>query len=249
MNNMSTACELQAVVVSSDSSVVDSISSCLKEMGITANVYSEPSSAMQTFTRQKTDAFFVDRELDPEFSVLRGMRTSSSSRGAVAFAIVPSEHSGSGAFQLANFVIDKPLAMSRVNRTLRAAYGIMLKERMQYFRHALRTSATLIDSANRTFPAQTINISQSGIAVETAAPLVAREIVQVKFCLPENQTPLSGKGQVIWTGDKGKAGLTFTQMSNADKQQLASWIENEFHREWHPGALMASAARTAHATA
>jgi hypothetical protein len=238
-----TSCDLQAIVLSSDTAVVESISSCLKEMGINAAIHRDASSATQVLTRQKTDAFFVDRELDPEFSVLREMRSSTSSRSAVAFAIVPRQSSANGAFRAADFVMDKPLAAPSVNRTLRAAYGIMLKERMQYFRHSLRTNATLIDSAQRTFPAQTLNISQTGIALESVAPLIAHEIVQVKFSLPGKQSPLMCKAQIIWTGDKGKAGLTFTQMSNTDKSFLNGWIESQFHREWHPVAPTSAAAR------
>jgi DNA-binding response OmpR family regulator len=245
---MNPNCDLQAIVVSSDTAVLGSISSCLGEMGINATIHRETSSAMQALTRQKTDALFVDRELDPEFSVLQGMRSSSSSRGAVAFAIVSRQSPANGAFRVADFVIDKPLAAPRVNRAVRAAYGIMLKERMQYFRHSLRTSATLVDASQRTFAAQTINISQTGIALESDA-LVAREIVQLKFCLPENQSPLSCKGQIIWSGDKGKAGLTFTHMSNPDKAKLKTWIENEFHREWHDFASAGTAPKIAHASA
>ena len=246
---MGSACDLQAVVVSCDPMVVNSISSCLNELGITAAVHRETSSAMQTLSRQKTDAFFVDRELDPEFSVLSGMRRSTSSRGAVGFAIVPREAPAGGAFRVADFVIDKPLASSRVNRTLRAAYGIMLKERMRYFRHSFRTEATLVDATYRRFLAQTSNISQTGIALECAAPLTARESVQLQFCLPCDQEKLNCKAQIIWIAEKGKAGLTFTQMSNADKERLTAWIEAEFHRTYSVVLPGGAAARMSHATA
>lgn len=228
---MGAFCDLQAIVVSSDIAVLESISSRLKEMGITPAVHPEPSSAVDALHTQKTDAFFVDRELDPEFSVLQGMRSSTSSRSAVAFAIVPCKSSPGAAFRVADFVIDKPLAAAPVDRSLRAAYGIMLKERLRYFRHSLRTSATLIDSAQRTFPAQTLNISQSGIALESVAPLIPQEIVQLKFSLQGKQSPLICKAQIIWTGDKGKAGLTFTQMSKTDRSFLNGWIESQFHRD------------------
>src|SRR5437868_12202592 len=130
------SCDLQAVLVSSDSGVVDSVSESLEKLGITAAVYRETSAAMQTLSSQKTDAFLVDREVDPELSVLRAMRHSTSSRYAVGFAICSDESPATEAFRVADFVIDKPLASHRVNRTMKAAYGIMLKERMRYFRIA-----------------------------------------------------------------------------------------------------------------
>ena len=235
-------------MVSFDTAVLASLSSRLKEMGISPAVYSEPSSAVQALNRQKTDAFFVDRELDPEFSVLQGMRSSTSSRSAVAFAIVSCKSSPGAAFRVADFVIDKPLAATRVDRTLRVAYGIMLKERLRYFRHSLRASAILIDSSQCTFPAQTLNISQSGIALESVAPLIPREIVQLQFSLPGKQNPLICKAQIIWTGDRGKAGLTFTQMSNTDRSFLNGWIESQFHRDRELDAA-STAMKVANATA
>ena len=246
---MTNVCDLQAVVVSSDPVVVDSLSSCLSDLGITAAVHQEPSSALQTLARQKTDAFFVDRELDPDLSVLSSMRSSTSSRSAVGFAIVPRQAAAGGAFRVADFVLDKPLASSRVNRTVRAAYGIMLKERMRYFRHSLRTEAILIDATYRRFLAQTSNISQTGIALECAAPLAAREVVQLQFSLPCDQEKLNCKAQIIWTADQGKMGLTFTQMSSSDKERLTAWLGSEFHRTYHPVLPGSVVARMSNATA
>ena len=130
------SCDLQAVLVSTDSVVVDSVSQSLEKLGITPAVYRDAPAAVKTLNSQKTDAFLVDRELDPELSVLKAMRHSTSSRFAVAFAICSQESPARGAFRVADFVIDKPLASHRVNRTMKAAYGIMLKERMRYFRIA-----------------------------------------------------------------------------------------------------------------
>jgi DNA-binding response OmpR family regulator len=245
---MNASCDLQAVLVSSDTGLLDSISSSLSTLGISSQVYQQPASAMQMLNKQKADAFFVDRELDPEFSVLRSMRTSRSSRTAVGFAIIPRDSSANEAFRVADFVMDKPLAHPRMNRALRAAYGIMLKERMRYSRHNLRTEATLIDSTNRKFTAQTSNISQTGIALECAAPLIAQETVQLQFSLPTNAS-ISCKAQIIWTADQSKAGLTFVHMTSADKEQLNAWIEAEFQRQWPPLDPSGTIARSNHATA
>jgi len=228
------SCEMQAVLVSSDPVVVNSVSESLEKLGIAAAVYRETSAAIGTLSSQKTDAFLVDRELDPELSVLKAMRHSTSSRNAVAFAICSQDSSAKGAFRVADFVMDKPLATHRVNRTMKAAYGIMLKERMRYFRHSLRTEATLIDSGSRRFIAQTTNISQTGIGLECVAPLIARQIVQLEFALPSDQEKLNCKAQVIWLADNGKTGLTFTEMSSADRERLNEWIESQFLRRLNP---------------
>ena len=244
---MNCCCELQALVVSSDSVVVDSIASCLAELGITISVHKETSSAITMLSRQKTDVFFVDRELDPEFAVLKGMRSSPSSRGAVAFAIVPRSGSTGGAFRVANFVIDKPLARSRVSRAVRAAYGLMLKERMRYFRHPIDAPATLVDSTHRKFLAHISNISQTGLALECAGALMAGEEIQLQFCLPGDEQSLSCKAQIIWTADKAKMGMTYRQISGGHKARLMDWLESKFIRQWGPA--ISNPIRSTHATA
>jgi hypothetical protein len=223
------ACDLNAVVISSDPVVVDSLSLCLDKFGISAAVYQETSAAMQALRSQKTDAFLVDRECDPEFSVLKAMRNSTSSRSAVAFAIISEMSSANGAFSAADFVMDKPLASKRVNRTMQAAYGIMLKERMRYSRHSLRTPATLVDANSRRFPAQTTNISQTGIALECIVPVTPGELLQIEFALPGDAQKLNCKAQVIWAADN-KTGLTFKEMKQAARERLNEWIESQFLR-------------------
>lgn len=220
-------CDLNAVVISSDPVVVGSLSSCLEKFGISAAVYRETSAAMQTLRNQKTDAFLVDRECDPEFSVLKAMRHSTSSRSAVAFAIISEMSSANGAFSAADFVMDKPLASRRVSRTMQAAYGIMLKERMRYSRHSLRTLATLVDASSRQFQAETTNVSQTGIALECIVPVTPGEVLQIEFALPGDAQKLNCKAQVIWAADN-KTGLTFKEMKERARERLNEWIESQF---------------------
>src|SRR5689334_19780838 len=122
---MNHPCELQAVVVGSDRSVIDSVMPCLEQLGIALSVYAQPASAVQTLKREKIDAFFVDRDLDPELSVVKGMRSSPSNRSAVGFAIAPRQAAQTETFRIADFVIEKPVSTMSVGRTVRAAYGIM----------------------------------------------------------------------------------------------------------------------------
>ena len=206
---MNNPCELQAVVVSSDRAVVSSILPCLQELGIAPSVHTQPQSALETVARQKIDAFFVDRDLDPSLSVVKGMRTSPSSRHAVAFAIVQEKRSTAEASHLADFVIDKPLATVNMTRSVRAAYGFMLKERKRYFRNAVRVPVEVTDSKFRRFNAQTSNITQSGMAIQCAADLAARDIVQLEFDRPQiaDRLSLQSSGHLDRRGGESRADI------------------------------------------
>src|SRR5581483_2895448 len=105
---MHSVCELEAVIVSADASVITSMTECLGELGIHANVEAR-SSAIEMLFKRKTDAFFIDRDLDPGLSVIEHVRSSPSSRTAVTFAIVQGLDASGVALRRADFVIDKPL--------------------------------------------------------------------------------------------------------------------------------------------
>src|SRR5579884_1955326 len=213
---MPSVSELEAVIVSADSSVVAPMTDCLRELGIRATV-EERSSAIEMLVKRKSDAFFVDKEVDPELSVIEHVRRSPSSRTAVTFAIVPGSDATGLALRRADFVIDKPLTHQNVRRSLRASYGMMLKERRRYTRYALMGEARLMDSKGRQLFARTTNISQTGLALECAAPLIQGENVQVQFRFPHSKQLSSFQAQVIWTAANGKAGLAFTRMRAADR--------------------------------
>src|SRR6185503_7357099 len=137
-------------------------------------------------------------------------RLSPSSKSAVSFAIVPHSQGRAVGFCGADFVIDKPIRRESLERSLQAAYGIMLKERRRYTRYALKCEAMLQDSTAEWFPAATSNISQTGLALECAAPFIHGEVIRVQFSFPHNPETSKFKAQVIWTAN-GRAGLVFTQ--------------------------------------
>ena len=231
---MDNFCELQAVVVSHNTTVLGVISSCLAELGIAGICHPDRESAIGCLQKQKIDALFVDQELDHELSVLEQMRSSSSSRGAVGFAIVSQRSDSIHACRAADFVITEPVTKVEVARTLRAAYGMMLKERRRYSRHNLRCEAILADATGRKCMARTTNISQTGIALECELSLPAGAFVQLQVALPRSSSPCRFEGRVIWSAANGKAGLTFTHMNSRDRECLTEWIDAEFLRQWHP---------------
>ena len=165
----------------------------------------------------------------------------------MTFAIVTGLDAARTGLRIADFLIDKPILREHLRRSLRASYGIMLKERRRYTRYGLSCDATLQDSSGQTFPAFTTNISQSGLALECAAPLIEGENVQVQFCLPHSRNLSKFKAQVIWTSSNSKAGLAFTRMSSADRELLSEWIDGEFLRQWHPYIPEGVAERFMHA--
>jgi hypothetical protein len=223
---MITSSTLQAMVISSDPHVLESMPGCLKTIGVDAVVHHQIAPALDAMIKHKNDAFFVDRDSDPELSFLQRMRATPSNRRAIGFAIVAEGHPA--AFRLADFIVHKPMLQPRVTQTLRAAYGLMLNERRRYFRKSVQMAASLMDSANRMVKGQTVNISQNGFAMDCEEVPKHGELLKVSFSLPERPEPLNCTGQVMWSHCSGRAGLSITKMAKQDQQYLAQWLNREF---------------------
>lgn len=241
------SCDLCAVVVSGDASVVSSLPAWLKSMGITPIVYGNTPAALQAVTKQRVDAIFVDSNLDPEFSVLRGIRIAPAGRKLIGMAITSRETSISDAFRFADFVLEKPLLQQSVMHTLRAAHGMMMRDRLQYTRIPLETSARVCNSNATSSSAIAINVSQTGIALQSDVEFVAGEIVQIQFRLPEVSNMISCKAKAIWT-DRTKTGFSFLEMKSGDQVTLSAWIEGRFIAGWQAQVPAAQSVLTATAS-
>ena len=220
---------LRAAVVTSDIDVAESVATSLERLGIQSMHYEETELAIERVIGYKFDACFVDRDIDPELSVLTNMRTSRGNSRSLGFAIIPGNQPLGGSFRLADFMLTKPIVTVRLDQTLRAAYGIMLTERLKYFRKPLRTTVTLIDAAPQSVSAVSINISRGGMALECQEPLASGQTFQIEFRVPVIKEVISCRAQVVWSDGHSRAGVSFGQMNTRQTAVLNSWLEKEFH--------------------
>lgn len=238
------SCDLRAIVVSGDTSVVSSLPAWLKSMGISPIVCGNTPAALQAVTKQRVGAMFVDSNLDPAFSALREMRIAPAGRKLIGMAMTSKQDSISDAFRFADFVLEKPLLQQSVMQTLRAAHGMMMRDRLQYTRIPLDTSATVSSSNATSSSAIATNVSQTGIALRSDVELVTGEIVQIQFLLPETPTPISCKAKAIWT-DRTTTGFSFLEMKSRDQVALSTWIEGQFIAGWQAKVPAAQSILTA----
>jgi hypothetical protein len=235
------SCDLQAVVVSGDASVSTMLPAWLKAMGVRPILCDNTTAAIEAVSRQRVDALFVDSDLDPDFSALRKIRATAAGRKLIAMAIVSREVSVREAFRVSDFILEKPLVQQRVMQTLRAAHGLMVRDRMQYTRVPLQTEALLFDAGANSTPAVAINVSQSGIALSVRAQLTAGQVVNIHFRLPQAPKTLGCKAKVIWTDRCGQSGFAFVDMKATDREILSSWIESQFMETWQQKVLPGNA--------
>lgn len=218
---------LQALVLSRDPEVQRSIRRVLESANIDMELSQNIEQTRMALGRRKYDAFLVDCEdAQGAAAMLKELRQGKSNRNCIAFALVNARTSIQQAFEMgANFVLDKPISVDRATRSIRAAQGLILRERRRYHRHLVKaTGAITVDSGSEV-PVNITNISQGGISIECTRRLDQGGAARLRFQLPGAKHTLEVKGEVMWSTPDGKSGIRFQVISVDMKKELDTWLE------------------------
>jgi putative methionine-R-sulfoxide reductase with GAF domain len=71
---------------------------------------------------------------------------------------------------------------------------------------------------------EVLDISEQGMAIQTAAPLDVNSSLNLSLDLSETKSFIHTTGQVVWADRSGRAGIRFPNMPFASVQQLKEWL-------------------------
>jgi CheY-like chemotaxis protein len=218
---------LQALLLSRDPEVNRTLRRVLDTANIDLEVCNNPEQARLALGRRKYDALLVDcDDIDKGPEILQELRQGKSNKSCIAFALVHGKTTVQQAFEMgANFVLDKPISVERATRSVRAAQGLIMRERRRYQRHLLRASGAILVDAGAELPVSITNISEGGISIECARQLDEGGAARLKFILPGAKHALEIKGEVMWSNPEGQAGIRFQVLPVEAKKALDSWLE------------------------
>src|SRR5260370_25285374 len=177
---------LQALLLSRDPEVLRTLRRVLDMANIELEVCSNTDQGRMALGRRKYDAVLVDcDDTEKGSDILRQLRQGKSNKSCIAFALVHAKTSVQQAFELgANFVLDKPISLERATRSVRAAQGLIMRERRRYHRHLLRASGAILVDAGSELPISITNISHGGISIDGNRQLDEGRAARLKFLLP-----------------------------------------------------------------
>ncbi len=228
---------LQSLLLSRDAEAIRVLQAALEKLSISVEVCNGVRSGQEILNTEKFDAVIVDcDDLKGGFEVLASLRRAPSNRNSVTFAILNGGTTTQQAFQIGvNFVLQKPISLVNASRCFRAAVGYMIREQRRYFRHPVEMPVTLSFGESKNVKATATNISEGGMAIFLKGKLPKGGMPTVNFTLPGAATPLEPKVQVAWMDDSGHAGLRFTDMPKASRDQLDQWLNTQCEKAgWNP---------------
>jgi DNA-binding response OmpR family regulator len=220
---------LKALLLTRDQEVLRIIRRALETVTIELETVTSTDAARQTIGRRKFDAVLVDcDDVQSGCEVIKEMRRGKSNSKSIVFAITNRITSVKEAFGFgANFVLDKPISADRAARSLRAAHGLILRERRRYHRHALQTTVRLTYGTQRDVPIPLTNISEGGLALATRRAPDMQGVVSMRFELPGSSRSLEAKGEFVWNNETGKVGVRFTTIPATTKMELDAWFARQ----------------------
>lgn len=217
---------IRVLVVSADKNTVEALSDIMEQMGIYVEVCPDRKSASRLLCNNKYEGLIIDLvHGEDSLDLLRNLPDFTANKSAVSCAILNDLHQKASAFQAgANFVLERPLELKAASRTIRAAYPMMVRERRRYFRCPVETPTFVEIEPNPEFQANSVNISEAGMAILSPIQLKVGQGVQMRLRIPGSDF-VSITGEICWVDDaSGRAGVQFMEISKTVAEALAAWL-------------------------
>jgi len=229
--NKSAASIGTSLLISDDAATIKSLSELLQQLAISTEVCAQAASAPGLMERRQFGAIIIDLQLGEQARrLLKRIRRSPSNRTAVVFAIIDRDAEAAIAFREgSNFVLRRPLSKCTIQQSLRAAYGLILREQRRYFRCAVDIPTTLRHHEMEEDLVRIVNISEGGIAVVSTILLKPGAEVQAEFWLPGCDFQFLAKSAICWHRE-GRVGLRFTSLSATLHAELREWLSRRLEQ-------------------
>jgi DNA-binding response OmpR family regulator len=230
-----------ALLVSADPGSLVLIQRILEDNGVNVKVANSAAAASQLIKTTMFDLGIFDHDV-PQ-AVNPCVARSEGSNPKMIFALLRGTNLKEIVGKRVHFVLQKPFSADLFTRSLRAAYGTMLRERRTTFRHPVQItpaySVRLLESSNQKLQSSKIvDLSQSGMCIQSLEILPEGAALKIDFQLPDSKELIHVTGTVRWTRASGRTGIRFTHVPPEEQKHLIDWLDSKlpFRMEMVPRA-------------
>jgi CheY-like chemotaxis protein len=216
---------LASLVVCAEANAVRVLSQILRDLEIEVEHCGEPARAEKRLYERRFDTIVLDCKDEASIQFITTIRKIPLNKSALIVGLVEGREQVRDVFSSnANFVVYKPVTVDRALSSLRAARGLMQREKRASLRVALHAPAAISYANNEDVPATVLDLSESGLSMQSQRRLPQRCKVYFLFNLPGNRSPIRLSGEVVWQDASGRVGLRFADVPQASRRALTEWI-------------------------
>ena len=186
-------------------------------------VFAKQDEARMFAVAARPQVVIVDRDLPWAGRFIAALREDASTRGLSVVVMAR------GDFDAA----EVELLEAGANAILRLPAGAEWNERLQRLmdvparkdaRFPVSFMVEALSNGGRPEQAQAVNLSASGILIETQAPLAIRDEVRLRFTLPKSAQPIATSGQVVRVAGGAQFGVEFRGLAEQDARQITGFL-------------------------
>ena len=223
---------LSALLVCTDQAAATVLRQVLDELSILVESCPDRARAAIRLAQQRYDAVILDCQSQADLvALLRESHLSRMNDSTLAVAVVQNQENNREMFALGvNFVLYKPVSHERALSSLRAARGVMRKEKRRRARATVHAHAR-VDYANvEQERATLVDLAADGMAVLLGKKLPPTGKVYFQFQLPGQRSSVRLSGQVVWQDWNGMAGIHFVDVPKTSRRLLDEFLSAKIGR-------------------
>jgi len=201
----------------------------LEEYSVSVRAVSSAAAAVQLIKTNKFDLGVYDADIAGALDLVGGRSPLANPK--MIFALVQGNRLSEIPGKRVQFMVQKPFTADLFARTLRAAYGTMLRDRRIAFRHAVQIRPDSIDLVQEQgrqalHNCTILDLSQTGMCIQTLEILPQGATLEIEFRLPELGEKMQIVGSVMWTRASGRTGVKFGHIAPSEHKMLITWLES-----------------------
>ncbi|MFY9907321.1 MAG: PilZ domain-containing protein [Terriglobales bacterium] len=239
--------DLRALVVCLDQESADLLTLSLSELGILVERVPSTAEGLELLESHHFNAVVLDYRPDQSSEeFLTRLRLSPKNRSTLLIAIVDSGFNARPVFGLgANFVLYRPLSSERTRISLRAARGLMRRERRRASRTPVNSKANVAYPGAPELSALLTDLSEGGTSIHTNSRIPSSCKVYFEFALPSQEQLIRLSGEVAWQDASGRTGIRFLDVPQSSRRLMQNWLQQNNPQATIAGAIAATVTESA----
>jgi CheY-like chemotaxis protein len=220
--------DLRALVVCPDQDSTSLLTLILSDLGVTAEHTPSITRGLELVDSRRFDAIVLDYHGDQASEdFLTRLRQSARNRTTMLIAIVDAGFNARPVFGLgANFVLYRPLTSERTRISLRAARGLLRRERRRAPRKPVSAPVNVAYPGAPESKALIADLSEGGAQIQNTSRLPALCKVYFEFTLPGQKPVVRLSGEVAWQDSSGRTGIRFLDVPQSSRRLMQTWLQN-----------------------
>jgi CheY-like chemotaxis protein len=219
---------LTSLAVCMDAQSAEILMPILREMGAPPQSCNEMIDGAAALASQSFDIILIDfNEEAAALQFAANIRKTAHNKKTQIIGLVGARNNVRLLFSAGcNFVLYKPLSPEAVQDCLRAARGLIRREKRSSKRIRLNDKAAIAYASMENEMATLLDLSETGVRIQSEKAVPPSCKVYFQFSLPGQISTVRLAGEVVWQDSIGRVGLRFAHVPQASRKVLNEWLQS-----------------------